>query len=196
MLIAHSDPAEAAAIADLIGPLGAEVRVVASGAEVLAQAAGESPALVVLELALDGPSAYVVCQELREDYGQSLPIVFVTASTNAHDEIAALLLGGDDYFVTPLREERFSARIRRLLARAPARAGGRSLTKREHEVLELLADGQRTAEIAEILYITPKTVATHVEHILAKLGAHSQAQAVAFAMRDRILVAGAGAPTR
>ncbi|MEA2197131.1 MAG: hypothetical protein QOJ25_1182, partial [Solirubrobacteraceae bacterium] len=34
---------------------------------------------------------------------------------------------------------------------------------------------------------TRKTAATHMEHILAKLGAHSQAQAVAFAMRDKVL---------
>jgi DNA-binding NarL/FixJ family response regulator len=61
------------------------------------------------------------------------------------------------------------------------------LTKREQDVLGLLVDGRRLPEIAEALCITRKTAATHIEHILSKLGAHSQAQAVAFAMRDKVL---------
>ena len=58
------------------------------------------------------------------------------------------------------------------------------LTPREREVLALLAEGHRPGEIAEELCITRKTTATHIEHILGKLGAHSQAQAVAIALRE------------
>jgi DNA-binding NarL/FixJ family response regulator len=61
------------------------------------------------------------------------------------------------------------------------------LTRREHEVLTLLVDGRRRHEIAHLLCITPKTVSTHIERILGKLGAHSQAQAVAFALRQGVV---------
>ena len=70
-------------------------------------------------------------------------------------------------------------------------SGGSTLTPREREVLALLVQGVARAQIARRLHITDKTASTHIEHILAKLGAHSQAQAVAFAVRDRLVEAAA-----
>jgi DNA-binding CsgD family transcriptional regulator len=64
-----------------------------------------------------------------------------------------------------------------------------TLTKRELEVLGLLAEGRSRAEIVELLVISPKTVSTHIERILIKLGVHSVAQAVAVAYRRRIVPA-------
>jgi DNA-binding NarL/FixJ family response regulator len=57
------------------------------------------------------------------------------------------------------------------------------LTAREREVLSLLADGMSTKQIATELVITPRTIGTHVQNILGKLGVHSRAQAVACAHR-------------
>jgi len=51
-------------------------------------------------------------------------------------------------------------------------------------VLDLLADGRSQDEIARELFITPKTVATHIQRILSKLGVHGRAQAVAVALRN------------
>ena len=61
-----------------------------------------------------------------------------------------------------------------------------SLTKREREVLRLLADGLRQEEIAERLFISRKTVSTHVANILRGLGVRTQTQAVALAFRDEL----------
>lgn len=58
-----------------------------------------------------------------------------------------------------------------------------TLTKREAEVLELLAHGLTNAQIAERFFITPKTAEHHVGHILAKLGLPSRAAAAAYAVR-------------
>jgi DNA-binding CsgD family transcriptional regulator len=66
-------------------------------------------------------------------------------------------------------------------------------------VFSLLAEGHRTADIADLLCITRKTAATHIERILAKLGVHTQAQAVAVALRSRPLegsIVAGGAPSR
>jgi DNA-binding NarL/FixJ family response regulator len=54
-------------------------------------------------------------------------------------------------------------------------------------VLSLLAQGLGTDEISERLYISPKTVGTHVQRILAKLDIHSRAEAVAFAYREGLV---------
>jgi DNA-binding CsgD family transcriptional regulator len=53
------------------------------------------------------------------------------------------------------------------------------LTHREREVLALVADGRTNRDIADVLYIEARTVEKHVEHIRAKLGARSRAEAAA-----------------
>jgi DNA-binding NarL/FixJ family response regulator len=51
----------------------------------------------------------------------------------------------------------------------------------------LLANGQGQKKIAQALFITPKTVATHIQRILTKLDVHSRAEAVAYAHRNHLL---------
>lgn len=58
-----------------------------------------------------------------------------------------------------------------------------SLTQREREVLEEMAEGRDTAAIAQRLFLSVHTVRTHVKHILAKLGVHSSLEAVSIALR-------------
>jgi two-component system, NarL family, response regulator LiaR len=62
-----------------------------------------------------------------------------------------------------------------------------SLTEREREILELLSQGMRNDGIAQKLYISPQTVQTHVRNVLAKLGVHSKLEAVAFAVKNRVI---------
>jgi len=58
------------------------------------------------------------------------------------------------------------------------------LTAREREVLELLSEGMSNREIADKLFIAPKTASVHVSNILAKLGASSRTEAAAIAYRQ------------
>jgi len=58
------------------------------------------------------------------------------------------------------------------------------LTEREREIVQLLAEGQSTKEIAERLCLSVKTVGTHREHLMAKLHLHSLAQLTKYAIRE------------
>ncbi len=68
-----------------------------------------------------------------------------------------------------------------------AAAGSRraALTKRERQILGLLADGMSGAKIAEKLVLSPETVRTHVRNAMSKLGAATRSQAVAMALQSR-----------
>lgn len=61
------------------------------------------------------------------------------------------------------------------------------VSDRELEVLNLIAHGQTTREIAERLYISENTVRSHVRNILEKLGLHSRLDAAAFVIRESLL---------
>ncbi len=67
------------------------------------------------------------------------------------------------------------------------RANPAGLTRRESEVLALVGSGLRTAEIADRLYLTPKTVSHHLSAIYAKLGVASRTEAARAAVRLGII---------
>jgi two-component system response regulator NreC len=62
-----------------------------------------------------------------------------------------------------------------------------ALTEREREILKLVAEGYTNNQIAEQLFISPKTVDTHRTHIMDKLNLHSRAELVKYAMRRGLL---------
>jgi non-specific serine/threonine protein kinase len=69
------------------------------------------------------------------------------------------------------------------------------LTPRETEILRLLAGGQTDPTIAEALFISVRTVETHVAHILAKLGVHTRTAAVAAAIGAGLVAPGSPTPS-
>ena len=156
-------------------------------------AAADPPATVLLDVPLPGLNGYQVCRELRDMFGDAVPVLFISGErTEALDRAAGLLLGADDYMIKPIDPGELIARVRRLL-KEPGSNGAASLedeklaslTQREHEVLDLLAEGFQQDEIAHRLVISPKTVATHIQRILGKLEVRSRAQAVAHVLRRR-----------
>jgi DNA-binding NarL/FixJ family response regulator len=187
VLVVDDDEALWVSITALLTREGNRVVRVRSGEDALHAAELERPSLVVLEVGLPGVSGYEVCRSLRERFGRSLPIVFLSGDrTEPLDRVAGLLIGADDYLVKPIAPDELLVRIRALVGRAPT--GSRNgLTPREQEVLALLADGLSQAEIAGVLVIAPKTVGTHIERILEKLGVHSRAEAVAAAYRQALV---------
>jgi len=188
-------------ICELLESVGYATTELASGAAVLSSIAGERPAAVLLDVRLPGLNGYEVCRELRNRYGSSIAIVFVSGErTEAFDRAAGLLIGADDYLVKPVDPSELIARVTRLVDRPRSngqnpRSNGKleTLTQRESEVLDLLAEGLGQEDIADRLVITPKTVATHIQRILSKLEVRSRAQAVSLALRDEHDVSAHGA---
>ena len=167
---------------------GFEIVGVTSGREALAVARGEAPPdLVVLDVQLPGMSGYEICRELRDDFGEGLPILFVSGfRTESLDRVAGLLVGADDYLVKPFAPDELIGRVRALVRRSRGGiSNGRAwgLTRREDEVLRLLASGLRQEEIATRLVVSPRTVGAHIQNVLRKMGATSRTQAVALAYR-------------
>jgi len=170
--------------------VGYAARTVTSGEEAITGALSKPPALIVLDLELPDMTGYEVCYELRERAGQDLPIVLVSgARTEPSDRVAGLLIGADEYLTKPLDPDELLARARRLLSRTPVAtlAMDSPLTAREVQVLQLLADGLPQDAIAKELFISSKTVATHIQRVLTKLGVHSRTEAVAIAYRDGLV---------
>jgi DNA-binding NarL/FixJ family response regulator len=82
-----------------------------------------------------------------------------------------------------------AARLLRTLSgpRLPVPGDGDQLTRREREVLELIAAGRSNKRIARELGIAEKTVKTHVGHVLAKLGVSDRTQAALLAVQQGLV---------
>lgn len=62
-----------------------------------------------------------------------------------------------------------------------------NLTSREREVFLLLAEGKSPGEVADALFLSPKTVHTHRQHIMEKLGLRSTSELIRFAIREKLI---------
>jgi DNA-binding NarL/FixJ family response regulator len=195
VLIVDDDPGFRVLVSHLLERAGIGAVEAARGEDALDTAILRRPSAVVLDVVLPDIGGFELCRELRDRLGDDVPIIFVSGErVDAHDRTVGLLLGGDDYLVKPVDPDELLARIRRALYRAhrgseqtpgPARNG---LTQRELEVLRLLAGGFDGAGIAKQLVISKKTVASHMQRVMAKLGVHTRAQAVARAYADGLIL--------
>ena len=105
--------------------------------------------------------------------------------------MAGLLVGADDYLVKPFAPDELIGRVRALTRRGRAAISNGvtwGLTRREDEVLRLLASGLRQEEIASRLVVSPRTVGAHIQNVLRKMGATSRTQAVALSYRHDLRV--------
>jgi DNA-binding NarL/FixJ family response regulator len=180
--------------------LGYDARPTPSADELLERLGSEAPTLAIVEVELEGPvNGLEVMRQLHERFGADLPVILVSANrTDALDRTAGLMLGADDYLTKPLDSGELLARVRRSLRRVPpAKVNGNGhgngdghhnghdsgLSPRERQILTLLAEGRTQSQIATELVISSKTVATHIQHVLSKLGVNTRAQAVSAAFQ-------------
>jgi two-component system nitrate/nitrite response regulator NarL len=186
VLVADQDRDAREELARLLESSGYHVRTVTSGDEAVDVAREDPPSVAILEIPLPVLSGYEVCRALKAEHGSALSVLFLSGErTESYDRVAGLLVGADDYLVKPYAPDELLARVRSLQVRSrPLTSAVREkLSRRELEVLGLLAQGMTQDDIAARLVISPKTVSSHIEHVLRKLGVHSRAQAVALAFR-------------
>src|ERR1019366_8063409 len=112
---------------------GDAVEDMASGEEAVARFAEEPFDLVLIDLMLPGMGGFEPCRPLRHQ--SPVPIIMVTARSDAHDVVAGLEAGADDYVTKPFVAKELAARIRALLRRSrPTDAGDSALSFGDVEI--------------------------------------------------------------
>ena len=157
-------------------------------------------------LGMDTSGAALRFDDLPERGRKTFTVRELAWPAGLHDGLGMSLRSPTGRFIghialNAVREETFSEDQRDLLAllnRPLGAALGVSvpssrsttfgLTAREHEVLQLIAQGRTNGEIAEELVISPSTVRRHVEHLLAKLGVASRTAAAVKASQHDLLI--------
>lgn len=188
VLIVDEDDEARAQLAGLLERAGLEVIEATTGEEAIRIVREQDVALALLEVALDDVSGYEVCRTIREEVGLDPGVMFISGSrTESYDRVAGLIIGADDYLAKPYAPDELLARVRALLRHNLTTAPPTSLTARELEVLTLLAEGVTPDELAARLFISTRTVGTHIQNIFRKLGVRTRAQAVAVAFREGLV---------
>jgi DNA-binding NarL/FixJ family response regulator len=194
ILVVECDKTTQVLVAAQAERLGFACSAVDSSEAALAAVEKDEPALAIVAVELPGLNGLGLLHALHQRF-ETLPIILTSSKyADPVGRAAGLMLGADDYLVKPLDPAELGARMRRSLLRS-ARPAGKDLpadpsidtgdlSRREHEILLLLAEGKTQKQIATALVLSPKTVATHIQNTLRKLGVHSRAQAVVAAYRD------------
>ncbi len=191
---------------------GMEVVIATSPDEGLEAAVRVSPDVVLLDIGLPGRSGLELGREILEQRPDA-KIVVVTSFDDQRALQEAVRLGFHGFLtkdtklpqlvraITDVAEGQLVVPHRLAIRRRNGESEesdllASQLTRREREVLGLLASGSNSSEIARALVVSPNTVRTHVQSILAKLQVHSRLEAVAFATRHQLLSTPSGAPAR
>ncbi len=178
--------------------------MVSDGRSLLTVALQTKPDIVVLDLGLPLLSGMEAGRELK----RLMPLIkIIVVTMNEDPEVARVALrqwasaylvkksAGSELikavrevlkgrsFVTP----RFAQRLMEGFIRDPQPHGPKELTPRQREVLHLLAEGRTMKETADLLHLTPRTVAFHKYRIMEEFGLKSNSDLVRFAIRERVI---------
>ena len=172
--------------------------------------AGElHPDIVVMDIAMPGLNGLEATKQLRKLYPE-MKILILSMHANEEYVIQTLRAGAEGYLVKKAAPSELVLAIKAVyqgnsfLSPSISRAviddyirrtdeigegegTFKDLTARETEVLQLIAEGRKTREIAELLYISIKTVETHRAHIMDRLDIHSTAELTQYAIRKGII---------
>jgi len=154
------------------------------------------PDLAILDMRLPSKTGVDIITALRAEFGQVRAVMLSTYSSG-HEISAAMQAGASAYVLKSMPLPRLLETIRRVhsgevvclpeIARSMANRNASSLSKREMEILVLMANGLSNKEIAAKLDIVSGTVKLHVSNILAKLGVLDRTQAVLLAVKQGLV---------
>jgi DNA-binding NarL/FixJ family response regulator len=177
-----------------------DIEVVASaatGEEAVRQYLTSKPGVTLMDLQMPGMSGVQAIRSIRAA-DASAKVVVLTMYSGQEDVFRALDAGAAAYVLKDAIPDDLVRIIRAvdsgdrplsadILARVASRHGQASLTAREVEVLQLIAEGKRDKEIASSLRISHRTAQVHVRSIFAKLEVHDRTAALATAIRRGIV---------
>jgi len=198
-------------LASLIDPLG-DMEVVGEagdGREALERARELMPDLILMDIHMPGWDGLKATRLIKEEMPY-VKIVMLTISDDDKDLFEAIKSGAEGYLLKDIEPvELFemlrgvyrgeapvsgltAARILDEFARlaqktSPVPSSGESLTPREREVLQYVAQGATNKEIASQLFIAENTAKNHLRNILAKLHLQNRVQAAAYALREGLI---------
>ena len=184
---------------DIVGEAG-------DGAEAVALALTVRPDVILMDVTMPEIDGVEACRQVRAQLPDT-KVVMLTMHADQGVLTSAIRAGATGYLVKDCSTEEIASAVRMaaggetalspLLAASmlnevrrwdqPHKEEERVVTKREEEVLQLIADGCSTPEVAEKLYISQKTVKNHLASIYQKLDARDRTQAVLQAVRMGIV---------
>jgi DNA-binding NarL/FixJ family response regulator len=152
-----------------------------NGLEVTRQVGQRSPQTHVVILSMHANEAYVL------EALQAGAAAYVVKESTSAELVRAVreAVAGRRYLSPPLSERAIEAYMQK--AESAALDPYETLTAREREVLHLAAEGHNTAEIADRLFISRRTVETHRANLMRKLGLRSQTDLIRYALQRGIL---------
>lgn len=182
----------------------------ADAAEALARTRELSPDVVLMDIGLPGMTGLEATRELHRLYPESR-VLMVTIHEDQEYFFEALSAGASGYVLkeaTPtellsairtvhqggvafhlaLARQLLDDYLRRVRTGDEAESYGQ-LTEREREVLRLTAEGRSAREVAELLYLSPKTVERHRANLMRKLNLHRRSELIQYALRKGFLKA-------
>ena len=204
VIVVDDAPIFQAGLAAALKAEGFEVLAIASDAlSAISDARRHRPNLVILDVLMPGISGLDVVDKIT-DASPDSKVVLLTSSDSEEDLLTAIKAGASGYIVKDTPFPKLVAAMRDVVAGgavvSPAIAARLfdvvahllrnrelnstrrpSLTGREVEILQWIAEGRTSREIGEQLYISENTVKNHVRNILDKLGMQSRHEAVRYA---------------
>jgi DNA-binding NarL/FixJ family response regulator len=183
ILCIEDDGETAGLIAEELIERGYDVSLAADGREGFAAILKDPPDLVLSDISMPVMSGFEVLERLTAlaPRFRNMPFVFLTALSDRDNELRGRRSGADDYVTKPIDFDVLATIITARLAgvarmeRWPRLV---DLNEREVEVLTWVARGKTSAEIAQILGLSKRTVDFHTDNARTKLGAATRSEAV------------------
>ena len=193
VFVIDNDPSMRAALEDLVGSVGLEVRLFASPREFLAIKRPNVPGCLVLDVRLPGMSGLTFQNELAR-MGVDLPVIFITCHGDIRMSVRAMKAGAIDFLTKPFRDqdvldaiqaaiERDRGRRRDAALVSDLRERYATLTERERQTMRRVVIGYPNKQIAAELDLSEMTVKVHRGQVMRKMRARSVPELVRVADR-------------
>jgi DNA-binding NarL/FixJ family response regulator len=182
ILCIEDDREMAGLIAEELADRGFNVTLAYSGQEGLLAIIKAVPDLILCDISIPTMTGFEVLEQLKglQPRLGHIPFVFLTALADRDREIAGRRLGADDYITKPIDFDRLALIISARIS-SPARIKVLPnlvrLNDREIEILTMVARGLTSAQIANKMSLSKRTIDFHIDNVRAKLGAETRTEA-------------------